>query len=57
MKRWLVFALGLAIVGAALYGLAVRRADAPPALDEIDPASRERLERLLREAEREESNP
>ncbi len=56
--RWLLLPLGLAIAVAAIYLLATLGPDegAPGAgapLDDIDRASREKLEQLLIEAERE----
>jgi hypothetical protein len=52
VKRWLALGLGLAIAAVAFYLLATTDATPPPTED-IDAASRARLERLLREAERE----
>jgi hypothetical protein len=58
LGRWLTLFLGLAIAAAAGLALVSRpsphgSAGAPP-LDEIDAASRARLERVLRDAERDE---
>jgi hypothetical protein len=66
MRRWLVLSLGLGIAAAAGFALLTTRAprrDAPApsvapdsaALDEIDAASRARLEKILREAGREDA--
>lgn len=52
MMRWLVFALGIVVAAVGLYVVATLD-PAPPAVDEIDPESRTRLERVLREAEEE----
>lgn len=49
MQRWIALTFGLAAVGAALYVLA-SGAKRPP-MGEIDSASRERLERVLEDAE------
>jgi ABC-type sulfate/molybdate transport systems ATPase subunit len=51
VKRWLALALGLVIAALALYLLASSGGDEPSG--EIDAASRERLERVLEEADRE----
>jgi hypothetical protein len=51
MMRWLVFSLGIAIAAGAIY-LVVRNDGQEMPLDEIDDASKQRLERVLREAER-----
>jgi hypothetical protein len=56
-RRWLVLPLALGIGAAAFYVLATggasdRRGDGRP-LDEIDEASRQSLDRVLREAEAE----
>jgi hypothetical protein len=54
LKRWLVLTLGLAVAATALYVLAGGGSGggtAPP-LDEIDEASKQRLDRVLREEER-----
>ena len=50
MKRWLALGLGLLIAAVALYVIASSGGDAPSG--EIDAASRERLERVLEEADR-----
>lgn len=50
MKRWLPLSLGLAIVATALYLMARGGGDRP--LDDIDDASRAKLERVLGEAQR-----
>jgi hypothetical protein len=47
VKRWLAVSLGLGAALLALYALATRR-PAPP-LDDIDAASRAKLEQVLRE--------
>ncbi len=52
MSRWLLLVLGLAIGVAGLVALA-RDSKTDPPLDEIDAASRARLERVLEEADRE----
>jgi hypothetical protein len=50
VKRWLVVAVALALAAGAFFAL-VKREPAPggPPLDEIDDASRQRLEQVLRE--------
>ena len=59
MKRWLALALGLALIGGAAWLLlrgptrVAPKSAAPHA--EIDDASRAALERVLREAERDEA--
>lgn len=55
MKRWLALVLGIAIASLALYLLVAPGDPAPPDVEEIDEASRDALERVLREAE--ESEP
>ena len=50
MKRWLALGLGFVIVAVALYVLASSGVDSPSG--EIGAASRERLERVLEEADR-----
>ena len=53
MKSWLILLIGLAIAaGAAYVLLGGRGAPVAPPLDDIDEASRARLERVLRESER-----
>jgi len=55
LKRSLIVALGVALAALALHALVSRspgRAPAAPA-DHIDPASKAKLERVLRDAERE----
>jgi hypothetical protein len=60
VNRWLLLVLGLAVAAAGLFALAggdfrlLPLASGPP-LEEIDAASRARLEQVLREAEREEA--
>jgi hypothetical protein len=49
VKRWLALSLGLGAAALALLALFGRR-PAPP-LDDIDDASRARLEQVLRDAE------
>jgi hypothetical protein len=49
VTRWLALSLGLGAAALAVWALATRRA-APP-LDDIDAASRARLEQVLRDAE------
>ena len=56
MSRWLLLPLGLGLTAVAVYLLAAggpppAQGIAPP-LDDIDPASRARLERVLERAER-----
>ena len=50
MKRWLVVAAAV-VLAAAAFAVLVQREPAPggPPLDDIDDASRERLEDVLRE--------
>ncbi|MGH0030684.1 MAG: hypothetical protein ACQGVC_12895 [Myxococcota bacterium] len=56
MRRWWLLPLGIAIAVLALVALLrggptdLPRASGPPPLDDIDDASRERLEQVLREA-------
>jgi hypothetical protein len=50
VTRWLALALGLGAAALAVWALASRRPPAPP-LDDIDDASRARLEQVLREAD------
>ena len=58
MRRWWLLPLGIAIASAALVALlrggptTLPVATGPPPLDAIDDASRQRLERVLRDAER-----
>jgi hypothetical protein len=47
VNRWLLVVIGLAVGAAALYALLPN--DNPP-LDDIDAASRAKLERVLRES-------
>jgi hypothetical protein len=62
VKRWLVALLGIALAAAAFLAVAtVRRParlapHAPPPRAEIDDASRAQLERVIRDAEREEQH-
>ena len=54
LKRWLVLSLGLVVVVVALFvlaGVGTRGGGAPP-LDAIDEASKQSLDRVLREDER-----
>jgi hypothetical protein len=52
VKRWLVVAAVVAFAAAAIAVLVGRRAPpGGPAMDEIDDASRERLEQVLRQEE------
>jgi hypothetical protein len=51
VTRWLAIAIGLGAAALALFALFARRPAAPP-LDDIDAASRARLEEVLREAEK-----
>ena len=55
MTRWLALLVGLAAAALAIWELAARRA-APP-LDDIDAASRNQLEQVLREADAEKGAP
>ena len=61
MARWWLLPLGIAIAFAALVALVrggpslLPVASGPPPLDDIDGPSRERLERVLRDTERAES--
>jgi hypothetical protein len=50
VTRWLALSLGLGAAALAIWGLASRRPPAPP-LDDIDDASRARLEQVLRDAD------
>lgn len=59
MSRWLLLIIGLAVAAAGLLALVeggVISTGAPP-LDDIDSASRARLEEVLREADAEETRP
>ena len=49
MTRWLAILLGLGAAALAIWALTVRRT-APP-MDDIDAASRQQLEKVLRDAE------
>ena len=49
VTRWLALSLGLGAAALAVWALAMRH-PAPP-LDDIDDASRARLEQVLRDAE------
>ena len=59
LRRWWLLPLGFAIAVAALFALLqggptlLPVATGPPPLDDIDDRSRERLDRLLRDAEAE----
>jgi hypothetical protein len=53
VKRWLVLILGLAIAAGAAVLVASEVGDDAPPRGEIDDSSRGRLERVLREADRE----
>jgi hypothetical protein len=61
VNRWLLLVLGLAVAAAGLFVLAgsdsllLPVASGPPPLEEIDAASRARLEQVLRDADREEA--
>ena len=48
MKRWLLVAAALVLAALAAV-VVLRPGDAPPATDDIDDASREALERVIRE--------
>ncbi len=58
MRRWWLLPLGIVIASAALVALlrggptALPVATGPPPLDAIDDGSRQRLERILLDAER-----
>jgi hypothetical protein len=49
VKRWLLAMVGLAVGAAALYALVPEPGEDAP-LDDIDAASRQQLERVLRES-------
>jgi hypothetical protein len=49
VTRWLAILLGLGAAALAIWALTVRRT-APP-MDDIDAASRQQLEKVLRDAE------
>ncbi len=51
MQRWIALTLGLAVAAVSLYVLARGGGEEP--LGRIDAASRDSLERVLRQAERE----
>jgi len=51
-RTWLAWTLGALAIAASAWLLLAREPTAPPPLDEIDDASRARLEAVLREAER-----
>ena len=53
MPRWLMLSIGLALVAVALYALLDLAGVGPP-LDAIDDESEDRLERVIRRADREE---
>ena len=59
MNRWLLLVLGLAVAAAGLFALVggdafqLPVASGPPPMEEIDAASRARLEQALRDADRE----
>ena len=52
MPRWLAWTLGLVAAAAGLWALVGRDTTGGPPLDDVDAASRERLEEVLREAGR-----
>ena len=56
MTRWLALLLGFGAAALAIWALASRRPAAPP-LDDIDAASRAKLDQLLREADAEKGAP
>ena len=62
VNRWLLLLFGLAVAAAGLFALAggdafrLPVASGPPPLEEIDAASRARLEQVLRDADREEAD-
>jgi hypothetical protein len=53
VKRWLVLILGLVIAAGAVVLLASEVGEDAPPRGEINDSSRTRLERVLREADRE----
>ncbi len=55
MTRWLALLLGFGTAALAIWALASRRPEPP--LDDIDPASRAKLEQVLRQAEAEKAAP
>ena len=57
MTRWLVLFLGLAIAAGAVYLLAAGVEGERAPQDDIDASSRARMERVLREADREARKP
>jgi hypothetical protein len=53
VKRWLILSVGLAVaLGAAYALLAGGREGSGPPLDQIDAASRARMERVLQDSDR-----
>jgi hypothetical protein len=53
LKRWLTLVLGVGLAAAALHALLSRPRDGKlPTHDDIDGASKARMERVLRDAER-----
>ena len=50
VPRWLAWTLGLVAAAAGLWALVGRDTTGGPPLDDVDAASRERLEEVLREA-------
>jgi len=56
VTRWLALLLGFGAAALAIWALASRRPAAPP-LDDIDAASRAKLDQLLREADAEKGAP
>jgi hypothetical protein len=62
VNRWLLLVLGLAVAAAGLFALVggdafrLPVASGPPPMEEIDAASRARLEQVLRDADREEAD-
>ena len=54
MKRWLALALGLSVALAGLH-LLVTRGTTPDPREQIDARSRDALERVLSDAEREDA--
>ena len=62
MNRWLLLVFGLAVAAAGLFALVggdafqLPVASGPPPMEEIDAASRARLEQVLRDADREEAD-
>lgn len=59
LKRWLWLMLGIALLAAGLYALRARPHRAPAAARphaDIDPASKQALDRILEQSDREEKS-